>query len=56
MNIIIDIDEHSGDWPKHCEDILQKGIHAVLAHEGIDEAEASVVLANDKLGFLACKF
>lgn len=47
MDIVIDIDEHSGEWPPHCADILSKGIHAVLAHEGVNAAEASVVLAND---------
>ena len=47
MSIIIDIDLHSGDWPTHSNDIIERGIHAVLSDKNITEAEASVVLGND---------
>ena len=47
MSITIDINEHSGDWPQHCGEILEKAVHAVLAHEGVDVAEVSAVLSGD---------
>ncbi|NCT40588.1 MAG: rRNA maturation RNase YbeY [Alphaproteobacteria bacterium] len=47
MSIIIDIDTHSGDWPDSADAVIERGIHAVLAHQDIEEAEASVVLGDD---------
>jgi len=48
MSIIIDSDIHSGDWPPSSTDIVERGIRAVLAHENVHEAEASVVLGGDE--------
>jgi len=47
MSITIDTDIHSGDWPTHSQDIVERGIHAVLKHENVKQAEASVVLGCD---------
>jgi len=47
LSITIDIDVHSGDWSEKSHNIVERGIRAVLAHEKVDEAEASVVLGND---------
>ncbi|MFK7840560.1 MAG: rRNA maturation RNase YbeY [Bdellovibrionales bacterium] len=47
MSITIDTDMQSDGWPDHSTDIVEQGIHAVLKHENIDEAEASVVLADN---------
>lgn len=47
MTITIDIDEHSGDWPTQAIEIVERGIRAALEHEGVKEAEASVVFGDD---------
>ena len=47
MTITIDIDEHSGDWPANASEIIERGVHAVLADQDIVSAEASVVLGSD---------
>ena len=47
MTITIDIDDHSGDWPDNAQTTVEKGIRGVLKHEDIEEAEASVVFADD---------
>jgi len=45
--IEIDIIHEGGIWPKNASDIIKKGIEAVLNHEDIRHAEASVVLADN---------
>lgn len=47
MSITIDTDIHSGDWPDNSTDIVETGLRAVLSHENVSEAEASVVLGDD---------
>lgn len=47
MSIIIDINHKGGDWPDTSEQVIERSIHAVLAHQDIVQAEASVVLADD---------
>lgn len=47
MSITIDIDIRGDNWPPHSNDIIERGVHAVLKHQSIDEAEASIVLADD---------
>jgi len=48
MPIIIDIDINSGDWPEASQNIVERGIKAVLSHEDVHEAEASVVFGDDR--------
>ena len=47
MGIIIDINHKGGDWPDTSEQVIERSIHAVLAHQDIVQAEASVVLSDD---------
>ena len=47
MTITIDIDIHSGDWPDNSSEIVERGICAVLKHEDVCDAEASVVFGDD---------
>ena len=47
MSIIIDINHKGGDWPDNSEQVIERSIHAVLAHQDIVQAEASVVLSDD---------
>ena len=47
MSIIIDINHKGGDWPDTSEQVIERSIHAVLAHQDIVQAEASVVLSDD---------
>ncbi len=47
MNITIEINKHSDNWPPHSDSIVERGINAVLDQQNINQAEASVVLANN---------
>ncbi len=45
--IEIDFIHEAGEWPEASNTIVEKGIHAVLKHEGVSSAEASVVFCDD---------
>lgn len=47
MSIIIDIDINSGVWPVNAKALVEAGVNAVLKHQEIDEAEASVVFGDN---------